>query len=391
MNKRYNFKRFTFVGSLLLSLIISLSVFGQNKNALVNNLITPNSVGDIQIGMTIAEARKVFKNATFTQYNYSEEGIWVEVTQGEKTLIRFSTDQKDVGEGDDEGKVAIDESAKIEMIEFDDPQYKTADGIHVGTTIFDAEKKFGKLTKIEFWGLDGSEHAEFANAPKNYSFTVSPKQGSANDIRAGIYGEDEYETKKYSANAYISGIRVSKLEQSINESKTMNSLITKDSVGDIKLGMTVAEARKALSDARFSRSSNGDGLALIAVGNSDETYMTLYAGEDDFEAPIKEDAIIEYIEVWHSQFKTAEGVHVKMRLAEVEAKYGKVKNIMISEIESREYVDFSNQPKEFTFRLTTDKGNFAGIYAKDKRETTKYRAGSSILSISISSPPMLVD
>ncbi len=214
MNKNFNLKRSFFVSSLLLSLMFSLSVFGQSKNAQISFLITPTSVGEISIGMTIAEARKIFKKATFTQYNYSEEGIWVEVKQGEKNLMRFTTDQKDIDEGDDEGKVAIDESAKIESIEFDDPQYKTADGIHVGSSVSDAEKKFGKITKIELWEYDGSEHADFANAPKNYSFTISPKKGSTEETRAGIYGKDEYQTTKYSSGAYISSIRISKPESS---------------------------------------------------------------------------------------------------------------------------------------------------------------------------------
>lgn len=147
-----------------------------NTKTGANYLITPNSVGNIRIGMTIADARKVFKNAKFDQYNYSEEGIWVEVTKGKKRLMRFTTDQQDVDAGDEEGKVKIDESARIDRIEFSDARYKTGDGIRVGTTIKDAEKNFGKMTKIDFWGLDVSEHIEFTNTPKGYFLRVVPKK-----------------------------------------------------------------------------------------------------------------------------------------------------------------------------------------------------------------------
>jgi hypothetical protein len=175
-----------------------------------NYLVTPNSAGDIRLGMTIAEARKVFKSAKFEQFNYSEEGTWVEVTKGRNNLIRLITDQKINDDGDNEGQVPIVESAKIETIEFSDKRYKTSDGIHPEMTVMEAEQKFGKITKIELWEYDGSEHAEFSNAPKSYSFTITPKEGAGEDALAGIYGQDEYSTKRYNSGAYISIIRISK-------------------------------------------------------------------------------------------------------------------------------------------------------------------------------------
>ncbi len=176
-----------------------------------NYLITPTSVGDIQIGMTVGAARNVFKNAKFTQTDYGEEGVWVEVQQGQKNLIRFTTDQENTG-GDDDGNVPIDESARIETIEFTDERYKTEDGVGIGTTIELAEQTFGKLIKIDFWEYDASEHAEFSNAPKSYSFTISPKEDSEDEARAGIYGDDEFSTTQYTKGAFINLMQVSKLD-----------------------------------------------------------------------------------------------------------------------------------------------------------------------------------
>jgi hypothetical protein len=162
----------------------------------------------------------------------------------------------------------------------------------------------------------------------------------------------------------------------------MNDLITENSVGKLKLGMTVAEARKALSGMKFKRISDGDGVALIAVDQGKNTLMTIYAGEDDRDAPINENGIVEFIEVWSKDFHTAEGVHPDMKVSEVEKKYGKVKKIAISEIEAREFADFANQPKGINFRLMSEDG-MAGDYKGGERRTTKYKPNAAIAAIQV--------
>ena len=61
-----------------------------------NYLITPNSAGDIRLGMTVADARKVFGGAKFEQYDSGEEGINIEVTRGKKNLMTLTTNQKNL-------------------------------------------------------------------------------------------------------------------------------------------------------------------------------------------------------------------------------------------------------------------------------------------------------
>lgn len=161
-----------------------------------------------------------------------------------------------------------------------------------------------------------------------------------------------------------------------------NYLITSDSVGAIKLGMTVAEARKVMPKATFTRLSDGEGIALIGVLQNKDVLMTLYAGEEDNESAIDENAKIEFIEVWNSDYKTADGVHPNMKLSDAEKKYGKVKEIMMSEIESREYAAFSKHPKELNFRLSA-KNSMAGVYTDGKMKTSKYSPDAYISSIHI--------
>lgn len=160
-------------------------------------------------------------------------------------------------------------------------------------------------------------------------------------------------------------------------------MIDSDSVGAIKLGMTVAEAKKVMPEANFTRSSDGEGIALIGVLQNKDVLMTLYAGEEDSEAAIDENAKIEFIEVWSSEYKTAEGVHPNMKLSDAEKKYGKVKEIQMSEIESREYAKFANHPKGFDFRLSA-KNSMAGMYKEGKMKTSKYSPNTYIFSIQIS-------
>ncbi len=170
--------------------------------------------------------------------------------------------------------------------------------------------------------------------------------------------------------------------QFIKVSSTADNLITANSAGKVKLGMTVADARKALSGMKLERTSDGDGVALIAVGQGENTMMTLYAGEEDREAKIDEAAIIEFIEVWGKNFQTAEGVKPGMKVGEVEKKYGKVKEIMMSEIESREFATFTKQPNGLQFRVMSEDST-AGIYAEGENKSSAYTPNAYLFSIQV--------
>ncbi|MBK6750811.1 MAG: hypothetical protein IPG67_12590 [Acidobacteria bacterium] len=190
-----------------------------------------------------------------------------------------------------------------------------------------------------------------------------------------------------SANSY-SGIdwdgqtKVSGTRRNVASSSPANYLITKTSAGGIRLTMTIAEARTAMKGTTFERTSDGEGVALISVKQGDVQLMTLYADEEDPQRPIDETARIMNIEVWDSRFKTPNGVHVNMKLVDVEKILGKVTKIITSEIEAREYADFTKKADGFMFRLMGPDSN-AGIYAEGTRETTRYVANAYIYTISI--------
>src|SRR5687767_15251727 len=74
-----------------------------------------------------------------------------------------------------------------------------------------------------------------------------------------------------------------------------NYSITGNSAGGVRLGMTVAQARKVLKGCRFERSSDGEGLTLIAAVCRGKQIMTFFADEPPDAETINDKARIEFI------------------------------------------------------------------------------------------------
>ncbi len=170
----------------------------------------------------------------------------------------------------------------------------------------------------------------------------------------------------------------------VNAAPAPNRLITTQSAGAARIGMTVAAARKALKGYALKRASDGDGVALIAVMQGKKVMMTLYAGEEDPQAPIRERAVIELIEVTDTGFATSAGVRPGMLVSKVERRYGKLKEIVRSEIESREYAEFSTAPAGMSFRLLATSGSEAGRYKPGTSRTSTFAPTAYLYSVIIS-------
>lgn len=160
----------------------------------------------------------------------------------------------------------------------------------------------------------------------------------------------------------------------------MARLITVSAMGQARLNMTLAEARRALMPASFARASDGDGAALVEVTFGKDDSLMLWADEDDPAAPIDWSKRIVTIETFSATFHTREGVHPGSLVRDVMSSFGPVREIVKSEIESREYITFTRQPKAFTFRL-----NYTGIFPAGVRRTTRFGPDAKLWSISISS------
>jgi hypothetical protein len=156
-------------------------------------------------------------------------------------------------------------------------------------------------------------------------------------------------------------------------------LITKSGIADIQLEMTLQEAREAVPTAEFKRVSDGDGAALVLVTFASNASLTLWADEDDPRAPIDWSKHIKTIEAFGSAFHTREGIHPGTLVTDVEKVFGRTREIVKSEIESREYIAFEKQPDYLTFRL-----NHTGIFPERLRRTQAFQPGATIWSIAVS-------
>ncbi|MDO4433620.1 MAG: hypothetical protein Q4B82_03460 [Alysiella sp.] len=60
---------------------------------------------------------------------------------------------------------------------------------------------------------------------------------------------------------------------------------------------------------------------------------------------------IDFVETFSEACKTADGIHPKMPLCEVAKRWGSLKQITMSEIEMRQFTEFSRQAKWLTVRM----------------------------------------
>jgi hypothetical protein len=165
---------------------------------------------------------------------------------------------------------------------------------------------------------------------------------------------------------------------------TQRRLIAEGFAGAVRIGMTVAQARVAVRPLTLGRTSDGEGVALIGVMRGQATVMTLYAGEEDPSRRINDRARIESIEVWDPSYSTSAGVNPGMPLRDVETRYGRLTEIDISEVESREYAYFANLPHGIALRVDAD-GSTAGIYPADQRAADRYDTSARVVSIIVTS------
>ena len=156
-------------------------------------------------------------------------------------------------------------------------------------------------------------------------------------------------------------------------------LITATGIGPVQLGMTIQEARTALPEAKWVRTSNGEGAALVDVRFGREAVMTLFAGEEDPDKPVDWARKITSIESFSSAYSTAAGVRVGTLVLDAEKAYGPTQSVIRSEVESREYITFKGQPEHLTFRID-DSGDFP----EGSRTTTRVAPQGKIFSITIS-------
>ena len=154
-------------------------------------------------------------------------------------------------------------------------------------------------------------------------------------------------------------------------------VVTAEGIGPIKLGATLAAAKRALPSATFEVDEDADGVPLIGVTVGGQTLMALFADIEsdsvDWEKPIQ------MMETFNAACATTDGIHPESRVLDVEKVFGRTTRIMLSEIESRQYIEFERQPRGMIFRL-----DYTGIFPEGSRETRRFEPEAKIFSIAIS-------
>jgi hypothetical protein len=157
-------------------------------------------------------------------------------------------------------------------------------------------------------------------------------------------------------------------------------VIEPDAVGPVHGGMTIAQARQALRGAVLKPSEDAENLPMLSVIQDGLHTMDLYYDIDD---PAKERAKIELIRVYDGRCSTRDGVHPGMPLADIGRRYGRLKRLILTDVESREYAQFDNLPNWLEIQVGNGQ---AGIYPPGKRCTTNYNASAHIASLWVSHP-----
>ncbi|HEY9610868.1 hypothetical protein [Allocoleopsis sp.] len=158
--------------------------------------------------------------------------------------------------------------------------------------------------------------------------------------------------------------------------------ISPQGIGPAKVGMTYAQLKKQLAGkAEFKVKSpfivDFDAIA-VSQGGKEQFYILYPTG-----VPLAESDVIEALVTDNPNYRTAQGVGPGTAIEQAEAVYGKASLSYNSLNESREYVQFTNQPsKDIAFRTKAPASQpFAGIYPASKAElkkTSKFQKAASI-------------
>ena len=146
---------------------------------------------------------------------------------------------------------------------------------------------------------------------------------------------------------------------------------------NIRPGMTLKETINALKPEYQTYALGGDSGWLLQIHDNvsnEEVLMSLWSDEcQDY--TINYAAKVQAIMIHSSKYKTKEGVHVGMLLADAEKKLGKIKRIYTSEPTFEEYAEFTNEPKGLSFGVS------GGIFVEGERETKRYSPDARITKI----------
>ena len=180
-------------------------------------------------------------------------------------------------------------------------------------------------------------------------------------------------------------------------------LITFDSIGLARLGMTIEELKLALgTDAQFQVQSpfmvGFDAIAATLPGDNKAQYYIVYPSE----TPLEDSDEITMLITENPKFRTAEGIGPGVLVSKAIEVYGAPTFSYSAENESREWVKFVEQDQNKVeavdnrrkFRPQALCYDFAGIYLNptaDFNETNEFQENACIWQVWLIKPPTDVE
>ena len=163
-----------------------------------------------------------------------------------------------------------------------------------------------------------------------------------------------------------------------SKAEPLNCQIETNGMAKIRLGSNLHDVQQRYPQAQITRSSDGDGAALVSIVLTPAIGLIAYTGEDDPAAALDMQRPISYLETDSPACHTAAGVHPQMALAAAEQYYGKVRQITLSEIEARQFVEFAHQPDGLQFQIDD-----SGIFKGNERTSRRHQPDARISHIGV--------
>lgn len=153
--------------------------------------------------------------------------------------------------------------------------------------------------------------------------------------------------------------------------------IDENSIGGIPLGTSLEQVRQLFPHAILTPVTDAEGVGFTMIKLGSDVEIAAYTEQqEDSDAPIT------YLDTASEVCKTAEGVHPNMLLEIAEQHYGKVQQIVMSDIEARQTVEFELHPPTLSFRID-DSGAFDDADTDMPKISTEYQEGTKIHSIAV--------
>ena len=153
-------------------------------------------------------------------------------------------------------------------------------------------------------------------------------------------------------------------------------MITPEGIGGVELGQTLVQVKRAFPHMKVRSEPDADSGEMwrLPVAPNAVVYAHVEEGRR---------GRIDSLETFSAACQTQDGVRPAMRLTQVAQKWGRLRNITMSEIEMRQFAQFARQPARIGLRVEGGDFGTQEVDVELPLNTSKASPGAKILSIQI--------